>query len=216
MLLLDTDILVLLTASNTLEQVTQHLGYETNQLRRLPAAPHQARKSKRFRDVYGEAVLQRILPAIEQIPEVTVPEDIDLLDSLNNVVDAGEAQLIAIAAANKYTLLASGDKRAIIDLAASSASECINNLQGRIVTLEAVLWILVQHTTARTVRQQFEPVLTHKTLSVVLSTHTVAEGQRCLDAIQSYYDNLAQSAGALLYNPAPKILGTWHDRPQTP
>ncbi len=63
-LLLDTDMLVLLTAAGLLESVSHHLGYAPDQIRRLPAAVHQVRKSKRFRDTYGEAVLKRIAAPI--------------------------------------------------------------------------------------------------------------------------------------------------------
>ncbi|MEK6789195.1 MAG: hypothetical protein AABY68_09620 [Pseudomonadota bacterium] len=199
--------LVLLVASGTLEQVSERLGYSLDQVRRLPAAIHQLRKSKSFRDSYGEAVLQRIAPIIASIPEAPTPDNIDLLDALSEVVDTGEAQLMAIAAATSCTLLISGDKRAIADLAASQATDCIRELQGRLVTLEAVLWMLVTDAGAGTVRSAFAPVMNHKTLRIVLSPHAAAEQQRCLAGIQSYYNELAQSAGGLLFNPAPESLG---------
>lgn len=207
MLLLDTDMLVLLAASGTLERVAVCLGYSLDQVRRLPAAIHQLRKSKSFRDSYGEAVLQSIAPIIAGIPEAPTPDNIDLLDALSEVVDTGEAQLMAIAASASCTLLISGDKRAIAELAASQAIECISGLQGRIVTLEAVLWVLVNELGADAVRGAFTPVMSHKTLRIVLSSHVAAEQERCLAAIQSYFNEVAQSAGGLLFNPAPECLG---------
>lgn len=200
--------LVLLTASGNLEKVTQMLGYSPDQVRRLDAAIHQVRGSKKFRDVYGEAVLQQIAPVIEQIPAASAPDDLDLLDALHSIVDEGEAQLMALAAPAENTLLATGDKRAIRDLARSGATECIRQLQGRIVTLEALLWMLIVDANAVTVRDAFQPVLGHKTLRVVLSHHAAQDDRRCLDGVKHYFNGISADAGGLLFNPAPDELGS--------
>lgn len=206
-LLLDTDMLVLLTAAGLLESVAHHLGYSPDQLRRLPAALHQVRKSKRFRDAYGEAVLQRIVAPISAIKEVEPPADLELLDVLNATMDPGEAQLVAIAASQECTLLASGDKRAIGDLTRSGSSDCIKAMSGRIVSLEAVLWILVSAADPRELRAAFLPVLGHATLRIVLSEHAVADQERCRDGIRNYFNDLDGHALGMLYNPAPDKLG---------
>lgn len=104
-LLLDTDMLILLCASGQMEAVAHRLGYSLNQIRKLPAAIHQVRKSKRFRDTYGEAVLQMVARQIEPIQDVSAPSNFALLDSLNSLVDPGEAQLICIATSEKCALL---------------------------------------------------------------------------------------------------------------
>ena len=207
-LLLDTDMLVLLTAAGMLESIAHHLGYAPHQIRRLPAAVHQVRKSKRFRDTYGEAVLQLIVDLISEIKEIDPPADLDLLDVLNATMDPGEAQLVAIAVAQECTLLASGDKRAIADLTRSGASDCIKAMSGRIVSLEAVLWILVGAADPRQIRAAFLPVLGHATLRIVLSEHAVADGERCREGIRNYFNDLDRHAFGMLYNPAPDKLGT--------
>ncbi len=200
--------LVLLVASGKLEQVAEQLGYDADQVRRLPAAIHQVRKSRSFRNNYGETVLQQIAPVIEGIPEVEAPEDEDLLDTLGDVVDEGEALLMAIAATSDSTLLVSGDKRAIGDLAGSEQAEaCVQALQGRIVTLEAVLWILVNELGGEVVKTDFTPVMGHKTLRIVLSAHAAADDQRCLGGIRSYFVDTARAARGLLFNPSPDVLG---------
>lgn len=206
-LLLDTDMLVLLTAAGLLELVARHLGYEPDQIRRLPASVHQVRKSKRFRDTYGEAVLQRIAAPISAIKEVEPPTDLDLLDALNASMDPGEAQLVAIAAAGHCTLLASGDKRAVLDLTRSGGKACITAMRGRIVSLEAVLWILVAEADPRQIRMAFMSVLGHATLRIVLSEHAVADLERCRDGIRNYFNDLDGHAQGMLYNPAPDKLG---------
>lgn len=208
MLLIDTDMLVLLVASGKLTQVAANLGYEADQVRRLPAAIYQVRKSRTFRNNYGEAVLQEIAPIIEGIPEVDPLEDVDLLDTLSEVVDEGEALLMAIAATSESTLLVSGDKRAVADLAGSEDAEfCVQELQGRIVTLEAVLWMLVSQQGGEATRADFGPVMGHKTLRIVLSAHAAANNERCLDGIRSYFNDTARLAQGLLFNPSPDVLG---------
>lgn len=199
--------LVLLVASGTLECVAQHLGYTIEDVRRLPAAIHQVRKSSSFRNTYGEAILQRVAPLIEGILEAPFPENVELLDALCDVVDVGEAQLMALAVANKCTLLASGDKRAINDLANSGAAEgCVVELQGRIVCLEAVLWMLVNESDAQKIRVAFNPVISHKTLKIVLSEHAVEQDERCLSGIRSYFNDIAKTSRGLLFNPSPDLL----------
>jgi len=206
-LLLDTDMLVLLVASKTLEIVVRRLGYTQSAVRRLPAAIHQIRKSTSFRNTYGEAVLQRIAPLIEGVPEAPAPRDRKLLDNLNDVVDVGEAMLMALAVEDKCTLLASGDKRAIIDLAGSEfAGDCVEKLQGRIVCLEAVLLILVTEYNAQEVRAAFSPVISYKTLKILLSEHAVADEDRCLSGIRSYYNDIAKTTRGLLFDPSPDCL----------
>jgi hypothetical protein len=206
-LLLDTDMLVLLTAAGLLESVANHLGYTHDQIRRLPAAVHQVKKSKRFRDTYGEEVLQHIFAPISAIKEIEPPTDLELLEALNASMDPGEAQLVAIAATEDCTLLASGDKRAICDLTRSGATDCITAMGSRIVSLEAILWILVAECDPHQIRAAFMPVLGHSTLRIVLSEHAVADQTRCRDGIRTYFNDLDAHARGMLYNPAFDQLG---------
>jgi len=207
LLLVDTDMLILLAASGLLGDVASTIGYSSDQLRRLSATPHQVRKSKRLRDAYGEAVLQRIAPFIGAITDAEPPSDLALLDSLNSFVDEGEAQLMALAASQDRTLLMSGDKRAVIGLAESNATACIDSLQGKVVSLEAVLWSLLAHRCAEDVRKAFTPVLGHVTLKIVLSEHAASDQVRCREGVRSYYNDLHRQAKGVLYNPAPDQLG---------
>jgi len=207
LLLVDTDMLILLAATDLLERIVASLGYTITQVRRLSAAPHQVRKSKRFRDTYGEDVLQSVGPIISAIKEADPPSDLDLLDALNNLVDEGEAQLMAIAAHQRCTLLVSGDKRAIVSLAESNVTSCIESLQGKIVSLEAVLWALLSEQPAEEVRNAFAPVLNHATLRIVLSQHAAADHDRCLSGVMNYYNALHRQSKGVLYNPDPDRLG---------
>lgn len=208
-LLVDTDMLILLAATGLLERTAASLGYTIAQVRRLFAVTYQVRKSKRFRDTYGEEVLQRVAQIISTIKEADPPSDSDhdLLGALTNLVDPGEAQLMAIAARDRCTLLVSGDKRAIAGLAESNATSHIQSLQGKIVSLEVVLWSLLSNQPAEDVRKTFAPVLNHKTLRIVLSEHAAADHGRCLAGVMSYYNDLHRQSKGVLYNPDPDRLG---------
>ena len=203
LLLIDTDILVLLAASGLLEQVTSSLGYESSQLRRLAAAPHQIRKSKSFRDQFGQAVLLKIEPIVAMILAAEAPTNLELLDELNSTefIDEGEAQLMALAASQHLSLLVTGDKRAVIALAASTAHSCIGALQGKIVSLEAAILILLTKIQACELRKAFSAVLQHKTLRIVLSESTTTNHKNCVAAVESYYEDLRRQSSGLLINP---------------
>ena len=203
MLLIDTDVLVLLAASGLLEQVASCLGYASSQLRRLSAAPHQIRKSKSFRDQFGQQVLLKVEPIIESILEAEPPTDLSLLEELNdlNFIDPGEAQLIAIAASQQSSLLVTGDKRAVIALAESPAQSCIDAMQGKIVPLEAAVLMLLAKTPAFDLRQAFSAVLHHKTLRIVLSENTTSSHDNCIEAVQSYYKDLRRQSNGCVFLP---------------
>lgn len=206
-LLVDTDILIALASSGTLESVASKFGFAVNQLRRLDAAVPQIRRGKRFRDVYGEAVLCRILPIVESLEVIDAPNNLELLDQLNGHMDSGEALLLAAAIENRCPYVLTGDKNAVRALAESRINACIRALQGRIVILEAVLWMLVAEHQPAEVREWFRDLTDHKTLRVVLSEHVTVDHATCQGAIRSYYDEVYRGANGLLYNPDPDRLG---------
>jgi len=206
-LLVDTDILIALASSGTLESVASKFGFAVNQLRRLDAAVPQIRRGKRFRDVYGEAVLCRILPVVESLEVIDAPNNLELLDQLNRHMDSGEALLLAAAIENGCPYVLTGDKNAVRALAESRINACIRALQGRIVILEAVLWMLVAENQPAEVREWFRDLTDHKTLRVVLSEHVTVDHATCQGAIRSYYDEVYRDANGLLYNPDPDRLG---------
>lgn len=203
LLLIDTDVLVLLAASGFLGHVASSLGYASSQLRRLSAAPHQIRKSKSFRDQFGQEVLLKVEPIVATILAAEPPADLDLLHDLNSMdfIDEGEAQLMALAASQPSSLLVTGDKRAVIALAGSTAYSCIDALKGKIVPLEAALLILLAKTQACDLREAFFSVLQHKTLRIVLSENTTSNHDSCTEAVQSYYDDLHRQTNGLLIKP---------------
>lgn len=207
LLLVDTDLLIVLCGSGMLAKAAASLGFTPDAVRRLSAAPHQIRRSKRFRDVYGEPLLRRIQSDVEEMEEAPSPTDSEVLSTLNQYVDSGEAVLMATTIEHSSTLLATGDKNAIRNLAQCREDACIRALQGRIVTLEALLWLFVEEDGVDAVREAFKELMGHKSLRVIFGGDQQVHSDRCRSAIQSYYDELHQVARGLLFNPAPYDLG---------
>ncbi|QHS09106.1 hypothetical protein [Sinimarinibacterium sp. NLF-5-8] len=206
-LLLDTDVLVLLSVAGVLDEVASLLGYAPSQMRRLPASVYQVQRSKKFAETYAAPVLASIVQSLRKIDETTESEvgDLELLNALNAAMDVGEAQLIATASATEGALLVSGDKRAVRNLARSQVHTCIAAMQNRIVCLEAALWMLVQKNGAAQTRRAFMHALNHKTVRILLSESMTCD-QQCLDGIASFFEDLHKDAKGLLFNPAPSIL----------
>jgi hypothetical protein len=174
-------------------------------VRRLAAASHQVLRSRSFRDAYGSEVLAAVLPAVEGIPVIGPLDNLDLLDRLNPLMDPGEALLFASAAGQPASLLCTGDKRAIQALAADGPADCVAALQGRVVTLEAVLWCLLQERGARALHEAYRVAPRHRTLRVVLSETAAGSNEACAASIRSYYRDLARTAAGLLYCPDPDL-----------
>lgn len=207
MLLIDTDMLVLHAAAGTLPQVVRRLGYRMADARRLAAASHQIRKGRGFRDAFGTAVLERVLPDVEPIEVIAPVDDVTLLDQLNRLMDPGEALLFATAVVRPGSLLCTGAKRAIQALAAYGPADCVAALQGTVVTLEAVLWCLLQQMGAGALQDAYRVAASHRTLRVMLSETAAGSDAACAASIRSYYRDIASTAGGLLYNPDPHQLG---------
>lgn len=207
LLLVDTDMLVLLTASGTLPEVVSLLGYAMEQVRRLPAAPHQVRKSSKFRETYGEPLLRGILDDVAAVREIDAPGDHELLERFGNAIDPGEAQLFTIATNEPCALLVTGDKRALRSVSNRHEMLPLQQLAGRVICLEAVLLLLVRQRGAAAVRAAFSPVIGHRTLSVVLSQNTVRADDTCIAALRSYFDKLFAETGDLLYDPDGRAQG---------
>lgn len=200
MLLIDTDMLVLLAASGLLERVVVQLGYTMQEVRRLPASIHQIRKSRSLRNQYGAVVLERALPLVEAIEEVGAARDQALLDQLNAVMDAGEAQLTALAVEHHGSLLVSGDKRALRGLMNCADPVLLQAMQGRIVTLEAALWLLLRDSPVSELRDALQIAPLHATLRIVFSEVNLSSADGCESAVSSYLANLKTEFGDLLYN----------------
>ncbi len=203
LLLVDTDLFVLLAGAGLLDELAVCLGIPPENIRRLPALQSQI-KSKRFIDKIPADELARLLTAIAHVtPWTDSPADTALLERLNvENIDAGEAQLFATLCEHPVYLLGSGDKRALIALGSTpDLKDVRTSLQGRILSLETALTLLIRKLGAKAVGTALKPLWEkHRTIDILFGTKTAFDDQESLRQIQSYLDHLKQSIGPdLLY-----------------
>lgn len=80
-------------------------------------------------------------------------------------------------------------------------------MQGRVVTLECVLWMLVKRSGARAVHADLRIAASHKTLRIIFTEANLAATDGCAAAIRSYFNSVDRDSAGLLYNPDPDALG---------
>jgi hypothetical protein len=140
-LLIDTDVFCKLGMTDLLAESAELFGANLEECARLPALPYMLRKGT-LRRHYGDDVCDRLLLLADLIPAVGAASS-EWLDKLVAVesIDAGEAQLISVAAEHRI-LLMSSDKRALRAL--SAVADIRDPLAGRVCVFEAVLLALVE------------------------------------------------------------------------
>lgn len=199
LLLIDTDMLVLLGGSGTLDEVLAALDFEPQHSRRLAAATHQLQRGRAFKDNYRATVLQAALRTAHAIAPLTErPVDPAILDALAGVsnIDLGEAELFALLAEHEGYYLTTGDKRALVALATrEELTELRQRVAGRIIRLESVLKLLVDRNGAKKTAQAFRTLRTHRTIGVLLSDPQARSDDVCRQGIDSYLNDLNRKTG---------------------
>lgn len=198
-LLVDTDVLVLLGASETLPTVLEKLGFKTDEVRRLAAATSQLERGARFKATYSGAALQAALQTARTItPLLQPPADASLVDGLAAVsgIDLGEAELLALLSEQDGYFLTTGDKRALIAVATNPLAAAVRDrVRGRLICLESLLKLLVQTRGAKSVAQAFAGLMTHRTIGVLLTEPQVRSDEICLEGIESFLRDLVRATG---------------------
>jgi hypothetical protein len=153
--LVDTDIFCKLGVCSLLDDALRLLDARAEDCGRLPALPHMLRRGSLPRR-YGEAACEGLLRLAESFPVAPTPSSslLDLMTALPEI-DAGEAQLIA-AAAEHDLMLMTGDNRGL--RAVRTIGHLVERLEGRVVTMEAVVLALVDAVGVETVRERVQPL----------------------------------------------------------
>lgn len=195
-LLIDTDAFYKLAVGNILDDAIGLFVTDLTCCGRLPALPYMLRKG-RLRQKLGEELCDHLILTVESIPAFPQPDAI-WLDKLASVqtIDPGEAQIYALAAANKTTVLSS-DKRALRAL--RNIPEYVGALSGRIVVLEAILIALCARLGAVEVKRRIQPLVAHDKMVQICFSPENFSPQEALD---SYYRSLSKELEPLvLWNP---------------
>jgi hypothetical protein len=155
-LLVDSDAFAKLGVAGLLAPLLEVFGVTLADCGRLPALPHMLRRGGLPR-LYGQSAcdaLQELANTIALAPQAS-PEWLQRLIAVPQI-DAGEAQLLASAAEHSL-LIVTGDKRALIAVAAISGFA--EALAGRIVTVEAALLSLCIRLGDDVVRTAVDPLI---------------------------------------------------------
>jgi hypothetical protein len=147
--------------ANLLDDMLSVFGVSWADCCRLPALPYMLSRGRLVRR-YGDEVCGALASIARAIPELPSPSQVwlgELTEQSN--IDAGEAQLFAVAADDASVVL-SGDKRALRTLR-ELESYCFA-LGGRIIVFEAILLVLCEKLGVETVRARLKPVLAFDTM----------------------------------------------------
>lgn len=199
-LLLDTDIVCKLGVAGLLPATAEALGVALGECARLPALPHMLRRGKLVKR-YGPEHCAVLGSLVALIAEIDTPSERWLAPLLNIPdVDAGEAQLLALAA-ERSELLLSGDKRSL--RAVARIPDLLAALSGRIVTLEAILIELCRRRGIDAIRASVAPLIDLEPPDPAFRVCFSAGNADPISALRSYLRYLEDEAAPLkLWRPS--------------
>jgi len=201
-LLLDTDFFVLMAGANLITPVLEALGCDLGRTRRLAPLPYMLKKGRLARR-YPEGVRDKASAWCERIEPVEARPSTDFLEPLLEVVDEGEALLLATVAGLSDGIVATGDKRACGAIAmAPTLSEIRPRLAGKVLCLEVVLELLLNRLGFQKVATALIPVRDYSTTLRLLLPEAGATSEEHFRAgLASHVRSLRHDAGVLLFQP---------------
>lgn len=189
-LLVDTDAFCKLGVAGLLDPSVRLLVGD-GECARLPALPHMLRRGRLVQQ-YGAQACSALIPLANSMPVVPSAPD-EWLTPLVTIpaIDAGEAQLFALAASESILLL-SGDKRAL--RAVSAVPAFAEGLTGRVVVFEVVLLELCARLGAERIRDAVQPLMDADTAVKVCFSEGNPDPEA---ALRSYVGALEDEVGPL-------------------
>jgi hypothetical protein len=199
-LFVDSDVFVLLAASNSLSRVAELLGFTMEQLGRLAPLPHMLRVGKSFRKKYSQDVRDRAAAVADVVAAIVErPQNDDLLQSLLEIngIDEGEALLYGLLVESPHLQLISGDKTAMRALVSQESLQHVRAaITGRVICLESILKLLVQADGVAVVAKAWLPLKdSYKSLSIVFSDVNCEDQKQCLECLDSILRDLQTTLG---------------------
>jgi hypothetical protein len=207
-LLLDTDILLILSGLDLFDTAMELFEVERAQAYVLDAVQYQV-KGKKFQAQYGEEAINRlrlILPNLKIITEISEPDN-RILRTLSSVeeIDPGEALLVAKAVADVEAILLSGDKRWIRALCKSrtkAVKRIKNQLKEKVVSLEHLLVALLNSVDFETLAiKVHKSKITHITLRILFPPDIIEPESHCREGLLSYIGELEATTGKGFFYP---------------
>lgn len=131
--------------------------------------------------------------------------DLAVLEQLNAVpgIDAGEALLFAAAAADVYSVILTGDKRALTGLSEHHPEVLALSLSSKIITLEGLIQGFVELDHLSTQQAIRSKPAVDKALSMVFGVSAAASEESVQAGLNSYVGHVRKMLGGMINNGPP-------------
>lgn len=171
----------------------------------LPTLPIQLQKSKKWRDRYGDATIERAIAMVREWNLLNQRPDPDTLALLSTIpcIDAGEAVLFSSALNFPEFTIQTGDKRCLIALAESKVlpDEFIEAYREKVQCFEQVLLAMIQQSDFERISASVKANKNCDTVADIAFGGAVrANRENAVQGLASYIRDLRQRSGSFLCN----------------
>ncbi len=203
-LFLDNDIIIKLSAINSLNKIETIFNVSFESVFILPSASAYISKSKKIKEKYSIEVIKNALKAIEYyqvIPENYLDQNKFIKLSGIDKIDSGEQILFSITTTSGDFLILTGDKNSIRELNSYPGLDNIRlYLKNKIVCLEKLILIFIK---TEEISSLVKKVIDSrfcgdKTLELVFDQEDVSM-EKIREGLASYFSDLKLDTGQLLY-----------------
>ena len=196
---LDNDIILKLSAFDLLDMTIAVLKISPENLRVLDTAQHVFKRNRKVSQKYSEVTRERAIDFVkgcQTVKPVASPEFI----VLDQMLDVGEATLVAATREVSPFIFMTGDKRCLRDLATKvELAEVAERLRGRVICLEQVTLLLIRQHGFETIKQQVLPILDCDiSLKACFGSGEKAIERNVVEALEGYIMDLDKSSIGLL------------------
>ncbi|MBD2327246.1 hypothetical protein [Alkalinema sp. FACHB-956] len=203
---LDNDIIHKLVAMSLFYEAIDVLHIERSNLQILPTARYWFSSQKKRRQQYSDVVWDMAIAVVNACRPISIIMDEDSLSELEylnqfrNVIHEGEQQLILATRSQPDFLLLTGDKVCLAALPKLS-EEIYQRLEGRVICLEQVVWLLIQQLGFEVVKTRVLPMRQYdKAIQACFGSGEQAQECNVLETLTGYITNLQRQVPGLLAN----------------
>lgn len=201
LLFLDNDVIIKLAASNLFWDAATCLGFQSHDLRVLATAEF-VFKSKAMEKIYPKSIRDSAISIVKQCQTANLIYDknLEILMGIEGI-DPGEATLIVAATIqDSLFYLATGDKRCLMALSASTGLASIRQqLNGRIICLEQIIKKLIETRGFQYVLSQVILAREYdKSLKAIFGSGKDSTPDNVAIALEGYIQDLRKNAPGLL------------------
>ena len=196
---LDNDIILKLSAFNLLDAAIAALKISPENLRVLDTAQHVFKRNRKVSQKYSEVTRERAIDFVKSCQTVK-PVDSPEFIVLGQMLDVGEATLVAATREVSPFIFMTGDKRCLRDLATKAElTEVAERLRGRVICLEQVILLLIRQQGFEIIKQYILPMLDCDTsLKACFGSGEKAIERNVIEALEGYITDLEKSSIGLL------------------